>query len=95
MIDGIRFASKGEATRYCQLKIMCDGREIADLELQPAFPIVVNDKKIATYKADFKYVDLKDNSTVVEDFKGFDTPVSKIKRKLVEAIYGQQIRIVK
>lgn len=81
----MRFASQAEYRRYLELKLFA-----TNLELQPKFPIVVNNKKICTYVADFKYLDDKGNE-VIEDVKGVKTPVYKLKKKLVEALYPIKI----
>ena len=39
IIDGIRFASKAEARRYGELKLLVKAGRIWDLELQPSFPL--------------------------------------------------------
>ena len=90
-IDGIRFASKKEAGRYCELKLLEKAGAISDLELQTKFPIILNNGKICTYKADFSYVQLLGSKRIVEDVKGFRTPVYKLKKKLVEALYKIKI----
>jgi hypothetical protein len=93
-VDGIRFPSRLEANRYGQLKLLERAGEISGLTLQPEYPITVNGVNCGTYKADFRYVE-KANGTVIEDTKGFATPVYKLKKKLVEAIYGIQISEVR
>ncbi len=49
---------------------------------------------IGEYRADFKYRDWKTVPYVVEDAKGFRTPLYRWKKKHVEAQYGIQIREV-
>lgn len=90
-IDGYIFASRKEASRYSELKIMEKAGDITDLELQPVFPCSVNGKMICKYIADFWYYDLVNNCQVIEDVKGFKTPVYRIKKKLVESIYDLKI----
>jgi uncharacterized protein DUF1064 len=90
-VDGIWFASKKEAARYCQLKILERSGAIKNLILQPEFPLVVNDTKVCTYRADFSYFDMKAAAPVVEDCKGFRTKEYMIKKKLFEALYGRKI----
>lgn len=90
-IDGIRFASKAEGRRYEQLKLLREAGEIKDLQLQPAFPVQVNERDICSYKADFLYYDKRTNRLIIEDVKGVRTPVYKLKKKLVEALYGIEI----
>ena len=86
-IDGITFASRKEALRYCQLKMLRDAGEIHNLELQPKFPIFINGVKVCTYIADFAYFTAK--TRVIEDVKSkpTKTPVYRLKRKLVSACY--------
>lgn len=93
VVDGIKFDSKVEAARYSSLKLLEKAGEITDLELQPAFPVAVESKKICTYKADFSYIE--DGKRIVEDVKSPITakhPVYRLKKKLVEAIYNIEIK---
>lgn len=89
-IDGFMFDSKREAARYVELKYLESAGLIADLELQPKFPCVVNGKKVCEYRADFKYT--QDGQPIIEDVKGFRTKEYRIKKKLVEALYGIEIK---
>jgi hypothetical protein len=84
-VDGIMFDSKREAARYMELVLLERAGEISRLELQPKYDCVVNGKKICTYKADFRYFNA--NGSVVEDVKGMKTPVYRLKKKLVEALF--------
>ena len=85
-IDGITFASKREAIRYSELKLLVKAGYIRDLELQPKFPLVVNGIKVCIYIADFIYRG-KDGSVCIEDAKGVRTPVYKLKNRLFHACY--------
>jgi len=85
IVDGIRFASKKEANRYQELKILLKAKVIQDLVLQPRFPCHVKDKLICTYVADFKYIE--NGQMIIEDVKGMKTPIYRLKKKLVEALY--------
>lgn len=100
-VDGFVFDSKREAERYSELKIREKAGEILELELQPRFECRVNGKLVCTYIADFRYKERfhskKDGEgitfpSVVEDVKGVRTPVYRIKRKLVEALYDIEIK---
>jgi hypothetical protein len=95
-VDGITFASKREANRYAELKLMKQAGEIIDLVLQIRYPIVVNDVKICTYIADFVYFDVASGRYVVEDAKSKATmtPAYRIKKKLMKAIYDIDIQEV-
>ena len=88
------FPSKAELNRFRVLKRRESSGLVANLELQPHFPIVVNGQKIAAYSADFRYTDIHGN-TIIEDVKGTETPVFRLKKKLVEAFYGICITVVK
>jgi len=85
-VDGIVFDSKREAARYMELMLLQRAGEISHLELQPVYECVVNGKKICTYRADFRYFTKLGN--IVEDVKGVKTPIYRLKKKLVEALYA-------
>lgn len=95
VVDGHRFASKLEAKRYQELKLMEQAGEIAELTLQPRFKLVVGGFLICTYVADFHYLDVKAAKYVTEDAKGMLTNVFKIKAKLLKACYGIDVTLVK
>lgn len=90
-VDNVRFASRKEARRYEELKILERAGEIAALQLQPRFPLDVNGKHVCYLVADFQYYSKEKQAYVVEDSKGFRTPAYKIKKKLFEAIYNKEI----
>ncbi len=84
--DGIKFASASEARRYRELKLLQSAGAISDLKLQVKYPCVVNGVKVCDYVSDFDYTE--DGKRITEDVKGFKTPVYRLKKKLVKAIYG-------
>jgi hypothetical protein len=88
VMDGITFASAKEARRYSELKLLERTGWIADLKVQPRFPITVCGIKVCTYVADFQYRDLGVDALIVEDVKGFRTPEYKLKAKLFRAVHG-------
>ena len=90
-VDGIVFASKAEARRYTELKALEKSGVIEKLEIQPRFKLVVNGIKIATYIADYRYRVVKTGAVVIEDVKGVRTAVYRIKKKLVELLYGIEV----
>lgn len=92
-VDNICFDSKGEATRYGELRLEEKAGEIEDLRVHTKFPIVINGRKIGFYKDDFDYK--KKGIFVVEDFKGFQTALSKWKIATFEALYGIVVKIVR
>lgn len=94
IVDGIRFASKAEARRYQELKLLERAGEVSDLVLQKRFQLTAFDGvKIAVYVSDFDYLDA-DGNRVTEDVKGILTPAFKLKAKLFEAQFGRKISIV-
>lgn len=94
-IDGLNFDSKREGEVYCELKLRERAGEICNVELQKPFPILIGGFLVGTYKSDFAYHEIKSRKDVVIDVKGFDTPLSKFKRKCVKAQYGVEVVIVK
>lgn len=99
VIDDITFDSAAEARRYGQLKMRQLAGEIKELTLQPEFPLIVNGKKLGTrgrkYVGDFSYIDTHTGLRVVEDVKGMDTDISKLKRDLVHALYEIEVLLIK
>ena len=89
-VDGVTFASKKEAKRYQELRLLERAGQIEELQLQPRYPIAINDVKICTYVGDFQYRER--GAFVLEDVKGVKTPTYNIKKKLVKAIYQIDIR---
>ena len=92
VVDGKRFASKKEARRYAELRLCEKAGEIKGLELQPSYPLDFNGYHICTYRGDFRYRD--GAALVVEDAKGVKTDAYKIKKKLMLAIYGIDVKEV-
>lgn len=89
--DAGRFDSKAEHRRYHILKLMEKAKEIRNLERSPRFDLIVNGIKCGFYKADFAY--FKGELRVVEDVKSepTKTAVYRLKKKIVEALYGVEI----
>jgi hypothetical protein len=92
-VDGIKFDSGREASRYRTLWLMLQAGAISDLRLQTPFVCEVNGKRVCAYYADFTYRTAS-GERVIEDAKGMKTPVYRLKKKLVEAIHGITIREV-
>lgn len=84
---GIKFASKKEADRYCELLLLQQAKEIRELELQPKFPLEINGVKIGRYTADFRYIN-KQGRVVVEEVKGYKDSLYKFRIKVFHALYG-------
>jgi hypothetical protein len=90
-VDEIKFSSKKEAARYSELKILVQVGAIQALELQPKYLIKINDVKVCYYVGDFRYFDNETQTTILEDSKGVRTPIYRLKKKLVKAVYGIDI----
>ena len=92
VVDGHTFHSKKEASRYTELKFLQKAGSIKGLELQPKFDFVHNGIKICRYIADFRYIDVDLDQVIIEDVKGVLTQLYKIKKKLLRAFYGFEIK---
>jgi hypothetical protein len=98
-VDGHKFHSIKEAHRFEELRLLERAGEIYSLQLQPVFELEtvsgVNGEVhlVGRYRGDFAYIEKNSTVLVVEDVKGYDTPLSKWKRKHVEAQYGIEIKL--
>jgi hypothetical protein len=86
------FDSKREARRHEELLLLEKARDISDLKRQTSFRIEIKGELVCTYKADFTYI--KAGVLIVEDAKGCRTPVYRLKKKLMKAVHGIDIREV-
>lgn len=96
--DG-RFDSEAEYRHWCHLKLRLRAGEISDLrrqvvfELAPAVEIGGRKRPPLRYIADMVYVE--DGETVVADVKGAITPEYRIKRHLLKATHGIEIKEIR
>ena len=99
-VDGIRFASKAEARRYAELKLLEKAGAIRELTLQHRFPLFAPGRgnggpyareHVGDYVADFRYRSGPNGLLVVEDVKGVRTALYRWKKKHFEAQYGLPI----
>lgn len=90
-VDGIKFASKKEARRYAELALLQKAGRIHNLFCQRPFPLAVNGVALGKYVADFTYSEVPSGRYVVEDVKGFRTPIYRLKAKLMLALHGVKI----
>lgn len=91
-VDGILFDSKAEAARYRELCFLQAAGHITQLHCQPVYELqeafTDNQKKRQqriTYIGDFFYYD--GEQPVVEDVKGRETEVFRLKAKLFKKRY--------
>ncbi len=96
-LDGYTFDSMAEARRYGELTLMARNGDIMSLTVHPVYLITHQGQKICKYIADFSYLNRDTGSTVVEDVKSPQTrklPVYRLKKKLVRAFHGIDIKEV-
>jgi hypothetical protein len=103
-IDGYTFDSVKESRRFQELRLLEWAGEIGGLEVHPRYEILPAHKHPVTgkpvraiyYEADFRYWILGAGKPkpVVEDVKGVQTAVFRLKRKLVEYKYRIEIVLV-
>ena len=91
-LDGRTFASKLEAGRYVDLKLMEKAGLIHGLRCQVSFRLEINSLLVCRYIADFCYFMKGSLVQVVEDAKGYQTPEYLLKKKLMLAIHGITIQ---
>ena len=92
LVDGIKFPSKLEATRYVELKTMARAGIISEFRHWVTYKLYVHDLLICKYIADFVYLD-EAGATVVEDAKGVITPEFRLKKKLMWACLGIDVKL--
>lgn len=92
IVDGKRFASRKEARRYTELKLLERAGEIFTLQTQVPFVLLKKSEHggAVKYVADFTYID-KTGRQVVEDTKGYRTDVYKLKKRLMAELLGIEI----
>lgn len=105
--DGYYFQSAKELRRYQELKLAREAKTITELTVHPHTDIVIGDVKICRVVCDFSYWDEQTQKMIVEDVKDerrgrdgkikftTDTTLSKIKQRLMLAVAGIEITIVK
>lgn len=90
-VDGIKYDSKLEAKRGQQLIALEKSGKIKDLRMQVRYDLVVNDRFVCWYRADFDY--WQDGEHITEDAKGMVLPDFKLKARLFHALFGREVRI--
>jgi hypothetical protein len=100
-VGGVKFDSKAEARRYGELVLLERAGKICDLRRQVTFALVPGVKFAGAarargairYIADFVYIEPA--GQVIEDVKGIETPEFKLKRHLLLALHGLEVRVTK
>ena len=87
-VDGIKFDSKKEANRHIELKKLEKANVISSLKLQvkhvlqPKFKMGNKTIRAITYVSDFEYYDEVKKEWIIEDVKGMQTDIYKLKKKM-------------
>lgn len=92
---GLRFASRAEHNRYQQLRLLERAEEIRGLECQPCFVLFYpwGTFPAIRYYGDFRY--WEGEKEVVEDVKGVQTAVFKLKWGIVNRQHPEiEFRII-
>lgn len=84
--EGIKFASRKEMRRWMDLRLEEVAGTIKDLKRQVRYPLDVNGVHVCDYIADATYE--RAENLVVEDSKGYRTPLYALKAKLMLACHG-------
>ena len=106
MVNGIKYDSKKEYRRACELQLLEADGTISNLQQQVKFVLIpaqrengkgkVIEREVAYY-ADFTYIDNATGKLVVEDVKSSITrsnPTYTIKRKLMLYVHGIKLKEV-
>ena len=89
-VDGYTFHSQREANRYRELRLLVRAKLIHDLRLQVPFSVEINGRHVCAWRADFVY--WQDGQEIIEDSKGYRTRLYRLKKRLIEAVYGFEIK---
>ena len=97
VVDGITFASRKEASRYQELKMLEKAGEIVGLVRQQRIELIPKTKlyKAVSYIPDFVYFDKREGKTIYEDVKGYKGgsayQIFSLKKKLLYWRHGIEI----
>lgn len=96
VVDGRRYDSKREAA-YCENLIVLEAAgKIGGLEFQKRFQLLgPKGELICTYVADAAFWDHEQDRFRVIDVKGVETDVFKLKRKMMLALKGIEVEVVR
>lgn len=85
-LEGIKFASKKEARRYQELKLLQKAGELIFFLRQTPFHLPGNVKYVSDFMCFWQ-----DGTVTIEDVKGIRTPMYILKKKQIESIYPVKI----
>ncbi len=89
--DGVCFDSEKELKRWRELQLLYHAGEIDQLRRQVFYELNPGGTFSYRYKADFVYIEK--GETIVEDAKGYATPIFKKKDKLMRKVHGIIVKL--
>ena len=92
--DGKGFVSIWERDCYEKFAYLKLAKELKEIRCQVRYNLHVNGFLICAYVADFVIV-WNDGSEVVYDAKGAETDVFVLKKKLMMAVHGIELKLIK
>jgi len=95
VLDGITFDSRREAAYYAELKLLEKAGEVCEVELQKPFALTINGQLIGTYRCDFAFYDNTRRCYRVVDVKGVLTREFQRTRRLMRALHGIEVEVVR
>jgi hypothetical protein len=87
-VDGYKFDSRREARHYGELRLREKAGEISSICVHPSYELRVNGYLVGRYEADFSYVERGQEVVADVKCKATKTPVYRLKKMLMFAIYG-------
>jgi hypothetical protein len=88
-IDGLKFASKKEARRYADLKLLQRAGEVRSFAVHPWYPLLVDGQIVGRMTLDFEVI-WANGEVTFEDTKSRPTATSeayRLRRKILEACH--------
>lgn len=97
VVDGESFDSKIEANYFHHLRLRERVGEVYGIHRQKEFVIELGGTRICALKVDFYFYDRRVRGMRAVDIKGgpTDTQVFRLKAKLVKAMFGVEVEIVR
>lgn len=92
VVDGEKFDSIHEASIYHDLALLQRQGLLRNLERQITYRLEINGLLICKYIADFRCIRIATEEVEIVDAKGVRTPVYRLKKKLMKAIHGIEIK---
>lgn len=95
-VGELAFDSKAEAAEWVKLSALARKGVIRNLTRQVSYLLTVNGVDVCTYRSDFEWDEVEGTTPemrhVVSDKKGYRTREYLIKKRLMKACYGIDVR---